>query len=176
MRTRLPQWRLRFQGKVLLPMFLILVTLVGFMFWLVNRHFVHQLHAQARQAVETADAAFAYYQEARTRDLKSRYASLATDSRLRQVLQRDDPKTLEFLLEELLDELGADAAMFTAGTGRSPVGAQKAGGARGADVEPAWWPVVTRAWNGSVHSPAVPAGGSFLGVVSLPDSARVELG
>src|SRR2546428_530117 len=104
MRTRLPQWRLRFQGKVLLPMFLILVTLVGFMFWLVNRHFVHQLHAQARQAVETADAAFAYYQAARTRDLKSRYASLATDSRLRQVLQRDDPKTLEFLLEELLDD------------------------------------------------------------------------
>ena len=135
MRTRLPQWRLRFQGKVLLPMFLILVTLVGFMFWLVNRHFVHQLHAQARQAVETADAAFAYYQAARTRDLKSRYASLATDSRLRQVLQRDDPKTLEFLLEELLDELGADAAMFTGGTGRSPVGAQKAGGARWADLD-----------------------------------------
>jgi len=176
MRTRLPQWRLRFQGKVLLPMFLILVTLVGFMFWLVNRHFVHQLHAQARQAVETADAAFAYYQAARTRDLKSRYASLATDSRLRQVLQRDDPKTLEFLLEELLDELGADAAMFTGGTGRSPVGAQKAGGARWADLEPACAPSVTQALNGSFNIATVTARGTLWEVVSLPVSVSEHAG
>ena len=35
MKARLPRWRLRFQAKVLLPMFTILVAVVGFMFWLV---------------------------------------------------------------------------------------------------------------------------------------------
>src|SRR2546429_2009485 len=153
-------------------MFLILVTLVGFMFWVVNRHFVHQLHAQARQAVETADAAFAYYQEARTHDLKSRYASLATDSRLRQVLQRDDPKTLEFLLKELLDELDADVVMFTGGTGRSPVGAQKADGARWADLEPACAPSVTQALNGSFNIATVTARGTQWVVVFMPVLGR----
>src|SRR6266480_3023970 len=168
MKARLPRWRLRFQAKVLLPMFTILVAVVGFMFWLVNRHFVNQLHAQARQAVQTADAAFVYYQETRTRDLKSRYANLAADTRLRQILQRQDPGTLEFLLKELLDELSADAAIFTSGTERSRAGAQKDGAPAWTDLQPACAPSVTQALNGSFNIATIAAQGILWEIVSLP--------
>src|SRR5438046_2318829 len=81
----------------------------------------------------------------RTRDLKSRYAGLASDTRLRRVLQHDDPKTLEFLLQELLDEFDADAAVFTPGTERPAVGAQREGQPVWSDLQPPFTPSVTQA-------------------------------
>jgi two-component system NtrC family sensor kinase len=168
--------RLRFQAKVLVPMFIILTALVGFMFWLINRHFVNQLHLQARQAVETADAAFAYYQEARTHDLKTRYANLSTDIRLRQVLQRDDPKTLEFLLKELIDDLGADAAMFTSGVGKPSVGTQKDGASSWNDLQTACGPSVTQSLQGNFNIATVSAAGKLWEVVSLPVSVSDHAG
>ena len=176
MKVRLSRWPLRFRTKVLLPIFVILAALVGFMFWLVNRHFTRQLQTQARLAVETADAAFAYYQEARTRDLKSRYAGLATDTRLRRVLQHDDPKTLEFLLQELLDEFDADAAVFTPGTERPAVGAQREGQPVWSDLQPPFTPSVTQALKGSFNIATVSAAGRLWEIVSLPVSVSDHIG
>ena len=168
--------RLSLQARVLLPIFVILVALVGFMFWMISRHFVTEVESQARQALETADAAFAYYQEAETRDFKSRYGNIETDNRLRQVLQRDDPKTLEFLLKELIADFGADAAIFNSSEGRPSVGVQGRDLTPWTDIEKAAAPAVAQALRGEFNISTVSAAGKLWEVVSVPVSVSDHTG
>ena len=117
-------WRLSFQTKVLLPVILILILLVGIMLGTVNHRITAQLEADAAQNVAAADSVFQNSQTIRVKNLLLRYRNVPHDPRFKAVSQKNDAKTLRVMLAELIEELGGDVVLSLNSEGQRLAGAQ----------------------------------------------------
>jgi len=106
-----PAWRLSFQTKVLLPVILILILLVGIMIGTLNQRITNQLQTEAAHELATANSVFQNSQIIRAKNLLLLYRNVPNDPRFKAVSQKGDADTLRFLLAELIDELGGDIAL-----------------------------------------------------------------
>jgi len=110
--------RLRFQAKVLIPVLTIMVLLLGFITWMVNRQFTEQLRIEASQRLSTANAVFEHSQAMRRRNVLARYQTLANEPRVKSVSLLDDAATFDDFFKELFQEAGSDFALLTKKNGQ----------------------------------------------------------
>jgi signal transduction histidine kinase/ActR/RegA family two-component response regulator len=110
---RLPRFRLSFQAKVLVPVVSIMVLLAVVPMLVVSRRMSSQLESGASENLQTVDAVFKNLQAIRATNLLLRYRNVPNEPRFKAVAQKSDPKTLQFLLGELLEELGGDVVVFS---------------------------------------------------------------
>jgi len=110
--------RLSFKAKVTIPVVGVIFLLVATTMWLVNRRIADQLEAEVARTLWTCDAVFQNSQKIHARNLLARYSNVPNDSRFKAVSQLAEPKTMQFLLTELLAELGGDMMTFTTDQGK----------------------------------------------------------
>jgi len=120
---------LGFQARVLIPVVTLLMLFLAVIVWVVNQRLTRQFEEEARQTLITADAVFRNSFEIRTRNLLLRYQNVANEPRFKAVAQLAEPKTMQVQLDELMREMGSDAAVmiftldqnqFLAGSKRNP--------------------------------------------------------
>src|SRR3954447_12688812 len=111
-------WRLSFQAKVLLPVIVILILLVGIMIGTLNQRITRQVQTEAAHELATAESVFQNSQTIRAKNLLLLYRNVPNDPRFKAVLQKGDAETLRFLLNELINELGGDIALSVTGEGQ----------------------------------------------------------
>ena len=103
---------LSFQAKVIIPVVILLMLFLAIIVWLVNGRLTEQFEDEARQNLRTAQAVFRNSFEIRTRNLILRYQSMANEPRFKAVAQLADSKTMSVQLNELLQEIGPQAAVM----------------------------------------------------------------
>jgi signal transduction histidine kinase len=111
------QQGLSFKTKVLVPVVAIMVLLVVVLLGIVNYRVSRQLQIETAQRLTTADAVFANSQRIRTKNLLLRYSNIINEPRFKAVCQLGEPKTMRFLLNELIKGFGADMIAFTTAKG-----------------------------------------------------------
>src|SRR5258707_1225653 len=129
-------WRVSFQTKVLVPVILILILLVGIMIGTLNQRITNQLQTEAAHELATADSVFQNSQIIRAKNLLLLYRNVPNDPRFKAVSQKGDGETLRFLLSELIDELGGDIALSVNREGQGLASASKDSRLKLADFEP----------------------------------------
>src|SRR5262249_50973173 len=109
-----------FRAKVLVPVVLVMVLLTAILMWLDSRRAVEQLHADAAQQLETAEAVFNSWQESRTDELLSRYQVVANDPGFRGAAGQTNFKTFRDFLERLIDRkfVNVDVIVVTTAQGQ----------------------------------------------------------
>ena len=107
------QLGLSFKAKVLVPVIAIMVLLVAVLLSLVNYRMTRQFQSETAQRLSTADAILANSQKIRTRNLLLRYGIIPNEPRFKAICQLGEPKTMRFLLKELIKEFDADMIVFT---------------------------------------------------------------
>ena len=170
------QRRVSLQAKVLLPVFAMLVLVLGSTLWLVNQHIREEFRAGAAQSLATADAVFLNSQKIRIKNLLLHFRTVPNEPRFKAVSQLGDPATFRALLAELLDEFGAEAALFTtpegkvlASTTRHPVFSQE-------EFEAASSASINQAMmDGQPNVDLIAAGGHFFNAVSIPSTVADHL-
>jgi sensor histidine kinase regulating citrate/malate metabolism len=108
---------LSFKTKVLVPLVAIMVLLVAVLVCIVNLRMTRQFQSETAQRLSTADAILTNSQKIRTRNLLLRYSTIPNEPRFKAVCQLGEPKTMRFLLKELIKEFDADMIVFTTGKG-----------------------------------------------------------
>jgi hypothetical protein len=88
---------------VLLSVLAVMVALVITTIWVVNKRIAQQLETEGAQRLETAEAIFQNSQKIRANYLLVRYRNVPNDPRFKAVSQIADPKTMHYLLTEMLD-------------------------------------------------------------------------
>ena len=104
MRTRVNTFRWGLQAKVLVAVTGFLVLLPALTLWIVNRHITRQMEDEALQTLTTAESVFAKSLENRNHSFLSRYKSVVDEARFKVTAEIGDPKTLEGLLGNLLQD------------------------------------------------------------------------
>jgi len=105
-------WR-RFQVKVLAPVILIMATLLVVTMTIVNHRISRQFETQAAHALLNSDAVLQNSQRIRAKNLLQRYGGVPNEPRFKAVCQLAEPKTMRFLLAELVRESDCDFILFT---------------------------------------------------------------
>jgi two-component system, NtrC family, sensor kinase len=118
MATVLSKSPFRFQAKVLVPVIAVMATLVIATVWVVNERIVNQLETEGAQRLETSEAIFQNSQKIRANNLLLRYRNVVNEPRVKALSQLADAKTMQSSLTEMLDELNADAIVFTTVSGQ----------------------------------------------------------
>ncbi len=159
--------RLSFQLKVLLPVLAALVLLPAITLWIVNRYISQQVLAEARQALDTAEAVFLNSLDIRSRNLVSRFRGLVNEPRFKGNVSTGDPKTLNIYLRDLLDEFQDETELvrYTPAEGRWQASAQRD---PGVDFAAALDVSVRQAQGGTLDTRIVSASGRAWNVVSVP--------
>lgn len=93
------------QAKVLAPVVAFLVLLPAVTLWIVDRHLTREMEDEAARAVETAEAVFVKSLENRNGGFLKRYESIAAEARFKVPVEIGDPKTLEGILGNFLQDL-----------------------------------------------------------------------
>src|SRR2546427_11235967 len=119
----LPAVRLRFQTKVLVPVVSILVVLVVVPLWVITQRMSSQLEAAAADNLRANDAELQSLQRMRARNLLLRCRNTPNEPRFKAVMRLSDRKTLQFLLQEVREELSCDVTLFADGEGNTLAGA-----------------------------------------------------
>jgi signal transduction histidine kinase/ActR/RegA family two-component response regulator len=122
--------RLSFQTKVLAAVLVVLVPLPIITVWIVSDRIGVQMRDEARQTLTSAEDGFVKALEVRSRSFLSRYEIVANEARVKVLAELADPKTMDRLLRDLLNESSDDtgAILFTMADGE-----RLAGVSRGAD-------------------------------------------
>ncbi len=94
--------RLSVQAKVLLVVLGFLVASPTLTVWIVNDRLSRQMHEEARQTLETAEAVFVKSLDARADNFLSRYRGYAGEARFRVTAGIQDPKTMARLLRDVV--------------------------------------------------------------------------
>ena len=169
------RFRLSFQGKVLIPVIALLVLLPAMTVALIQRSSVAQLHRDARQKLNTADAVFKNRLQMRASHLIARYKQSVNEPRFKAAAQLADPRTLTAQLNDLLDELDeAELMMFVDGEGKMVAGARK-GSLSIDNFHEASQPAVVSALQGQPETHVVLVDRAVLTVVSVPVRVNYEV-
>jgi signal transduction histidine kinase/ActR/RegA family two-component response regulator len=111
--------RLRFQGKVLLPVMSIMAVLVVVPMWVINRRMSRQLEINAASNLKAADAVFRNLQSLHNKILGVPFENLSNEPRWLAILKRMDRNTIEVLLKDYLDETGGQIAVYSDAQGKT---------------------------------------------------------
>jgi len=165
-----PAWRLSFQTKVLLPVILILILLVGIMIGTLNQRITNQLQTEAAHELATANSVFQNSQIIRAKNLLLLYRNVPNDPRFKAVSQKGDADTLRFLLAELIDELGGDIALSVNAEGQRLAEASKDSRLKLSDFESHSAASIKAALEGQPNVDTIQVGQRLFDVVSIPVS------
>jgi len=170
MRTSFSWRRLSFQAKVLLPVVGIMVLLVISTIFLVNQRITKEFQTEAAQKLAAAEAVFKNSQKIRAKNLLRSYRTAANDPRFKAVAQKADPKTLRFMLTELLEELGGEMLFFTTERGQRVATAIRDPRLNPAEFEASSAVSVKQALEGTSNVDTILVGDRLFDVVSIPVS------
>ena len=172
-----PSIRLSFQAKVLIPVIALLVLLPALTVLLIQHSSLAQLHREARQKLNTADAVFKNSLEIRASHLVSRYRNIVNEPRFKADAQLADPRTMRTQLNDLLDELGGDAEvmMMVDPAGRLLAGARKGNELRIETFHSASHDAVISALQGQPEAHVIALEDTVLNVISVPVTVNLEL-
>lgn len=163
------------QTKVLVPVAGIMILLLAATLWVVNHRFTRQLQTGTANQMLTAEAVFKNSEQIRANNLLLRYRNVPTEPRFRAIMQLGDPKTLRFLLNELLESSGGDYARFTPATTNTPVEAARVTHIKGSEFSKAGRPSVEKALEGIANTGVVALGDQLYDVVSMPVRVGEEI-
>ncbi len=105
--------RSTFQTKVLLSVVPVMVALVIAIVSVMNRHFTLLVRSQAEKTLQSAHTVFKDTRDYRAKNLLLRYHGVTLEPRFKAVFQLADPKTIDVLLNDLIEQYGAEMMMFT---------------------------------------------------------------
>ncbi|MDB6129093.1 MAG: hypothetical protein JWM04_200 [Verrucomicrobiales bacterium] len=104
--------RVSFQTKILLPVILILVLLMGITTWFVAHRLTDQIETEARTKLATAESVFSYFRDLHRENLIARYQNISNEPKVRAIAQLGDAPTTRSFFKEVLNEVQADAILF----------------------------------------------------------------
>src|SRR5208337_1076775 len=161
-------FKMTFSTKVLVPIVSAMVLLLAVTMWTVNLRLTRQFEAEAARSLGTADAIFRNNQKLYRRNLLLRYRSLPNEPRYKAVFQSGDVSTLRTFLEDLRNEQGLDALLFTTEKGEL-LACDKRDPLLGTpDFEAGSALAVKRALAGEAKADTVRVGERLFDVVSMP--------
>ena len=177
MKLSFSKLRLSFQGKVLIPVILLLVLVPALTVGLIQGSSMKQLQREARQKLNTADAVFKKFLATRASYLISHYKQTANEPRFRAAAQLADARTMRAQLNDLLDELGehAELMLFVSPEGDLLADARKGSNLPVEEVYEASLEGILSALQGQPESHVVSVGKSVLNIVSVPVTKDFEL-
>ncbi len=164
----LPQPRLRFQTKVLIPVVTIMVLLVGFLVWMLNYHFRHQLEPAVKQTLVAADAVLHKALQFRERNLLSRYRNVGNEPKVKSIAGVNDRPTVLDFLNTLRDEVDANWISLTKDEGETIVSASREPRLNKKELEMASAAASKRAIEEGAAVETVLLNGRLFDVVSVP--------
>ena len=99
-----PKFRWGLQAKILVAVTGFLVLLPALTLWIVDRHITRQMEDEALQTLVAAESVFVKSLDNRNRSFLSRYESVVAEARFKVTAEIGDPRTLEGLLGNLLQD------------------------------------------------------------------------
>jgi hypothetical protein len=174
-----PRGKLQFglQAKVLFAVVGFLVLLPALTLWIVDRHITRQMEDEALRTLVTAESVFVKSLENRNRSFLSRYESVVAEARFKVTAEIGDPKTLEGLLANLLQDSPEehDAIMFMNADARVLAGRRRAATLDLAQLADAAAPFTRRALAGESALGTLGLEGRTYVVILVPVSAPTGL-
>lgn len=168
MSTPRPPFRFSFQGKILLPLIVLMIALVGATISVVNRHITRQVEADLARSLITSEAVFQNSQKIRTKNLILRYGTVPNEPRFKAVSQLGEANTIRHYLADLVGELGADAITFTTDEGRQLATATRDPLLNATLLQTAIAPATRQALNGQTALDTINVDQRFFEVVAVP--------
>jgi signal transduction histidine kinase/CheY-like chemotaxis protein len=169
-------FRLSFQTKVLAAVLVVLVPLPIITVWIVSDRIGVQMLDEARQTLTSAEDGFVKALEVRSRSFLSRYEIVANEARVKVLAGLADPKTMDRLLHDLLNEAGDDtgAILFTTTKGGRLAGVSRGPALGVDDLERATAGIAGAALAGEPATGSFGLNGRAFNAVSVP--VRAEQG
>lgn len=118
---KLPNVRLSFQAKVLIPILTMMVLLTQFTAWLVDRRISEQLKTEAAEKLAAAETVFRNFDKINARNLLLRYRNHLNEPRFKAVCQLGDPRTLRHFFSEFLQEEPDSAVLLFTSKNERPL-------------------------------------------------------
>src|SRR6185312_8656922 len=95
-------------AKVLVPVILVMICLLGVTAWVVNQSITKQFDAGAKRALHGANESFSVWQRNRSKTLLQRVKDLRHEPRFQAMLLQTDVATVRRALPDLLQAAGDD--------------------------------------------------------------------
>ena len=157
--------RLSFNARILIPFVATIVLLLGFVLWAIGDRIARQIRVEAEENVRISQRVF---ENALSLWLQLRSRSLPNEPRFRAVAQLAEPKTIEFLLRELIGEVDVDLLAFVSAD-RAVAAAASRPPFDGAGLDLASTPFVAEAVAaGAVRAHWQEVGGRVVQLAALP--------
>ncbi|HYP17368.1 MAG TPA: ATP-binding protein [Opitutus sp.] len=162
--------RLSFQTKVLVAVLAVLVPLPVVTVWLVSDRIGVQMLDEARQTLTSAEDGFVKSLEIRARSFLSRYQTVANEARVKVLAGLGDPRTMDRLLRDLLNEASGDTEtiFFTNERGERLAGVSRGPELSVAEFEARAGSVTRRALAGEPATGSLGFEGRAYNVVAVP--------
>jgi two-component system, NtrC family, sensor kinase len=166
-------FRFGLQAKVLVAVVGFLVLLPAVTLWIVNRHITRQMEDEALQTLIAAESVFVKSLENRSRGIVSRYTSIVAEARFKVTAEIGDPRTLEGLLTNLLQDSPEEheAMVFVNADARMIAGRRRASSIDLTHFSAAAAPLSLLALGGEPSSGSVAFDGRMYSVIVVPVSA-----
>jgi signal transduction histidine kinase/ActR/RegA family two-component response regulator len=160
-----------FSTKVLVPLVVCMVVLMGITVWLVNELLTTQFQEAAARDLSSADGLVKNSQKNRARNFELRFRNLPREPRYKSTFQTADVPTVRALLDELrAEQENLDIILYTtdrselkslANSRRDPVVSIR-------ELEKASAPAVTKALQDEERVDTIRAGARIFDIVSIP--------
>ncbi len=105
--------KLSFNTKVLAPVLMTMVLLLGITLWILNSRITQQFETEAARRLLMADESVRKSQELHSKNLLLRYRNLPNEPRYKAQLNEGDAQPLKRWFEELLGERDLDVILYT---------------------------------------------------------------
>ena len=107
-----------FRAKVLVPVILVMICLLGITAWVVNGHITKQFETDARHTLASADESIDYWRRNRNDILGQRVNDLGNEPHFKASITHTDPATVQRVLPELRAAVkGVKIVFFTSNRG-----------------------------------------------------------
>lgn len=110
--------RTSFKGRILGAVLLLVALLFGSALWLIGQRFTAEARKQASVSLDVTASVFESLQRLRWQDLLLRARNVQSDPRFRAVTQVGDPRTIQGVLHDVVEELHLEAALYLNATGQ----------------------------------------------------------
>lgn len=158
-----------FSAKVLVPVVLVMVALMGITVWTVNQRMTQQFRKEAAHNLATADKVFQHSHYSHTEELRLRYRNLSREPRSKATFQTGDEPTVKVLLADLLEELHPlDIILYSVNVSGSLASEKRDPRISVTQFESASALVVSQALQGEERVDTIRVGDRLFDVVAIP--------
>jgi len=158
-----------FRAKVLVPVILVMICLLGVTAWVVNQSITKQFDADAKRALHGANESFSIWQRNRSKTLLQRVKDLRHEPRFQAMLLQTDVATVRRALPDLLQAAGDDVkiVVFSNNRGEMIGNTNRDDSLSPIDFAAASSNAVSYALRGEDHVDTIHVGGKLYDVVSF---------